>query len=65
MDFFLGLCYKEIGNTYDYSDLFMTIVGGTYSILSGVMRIFWGWVDQKKGFKVTLTLIILGSVNYF
>ena len=56
------MCYKEVGNLHDYSDLFMTIVGGIFAMINGTCRIFWGWVNGKFGFKFTVTFVIIGEV---
>ena len=65
MAYFFAMCYKELGQQYGYSDLYMTIVGGLYNILCGTTRVFWGWVNQLRGFKFTMVIIVIGEVNIY
>ena len=62
LEYFFVLCYKELGNQFDYSDLFMTIVGGSYVIFAAIFKIIWGWINGKKGFQFAITCIVFGEV---
>ena len=60
--FFFMSCYKDLGQTYEYDDLFMTIAGGIFSLLCGIITPFWGWVNKKMGFRLTLAILVACEV---
>jgi hypothetical protein len=55
--------YKNVGNEFKYSDLFLTVMGSICAVLNGVGRIFWGFLYQKLRFRKTFAIIVLGEVN--
>ena len=59
------MCYKELGNNYDYNDAFLTLVGGLYSLTYGIARILWGWLSPKLGFNLMNSIIIIGMVHEY
>ena len=49
--------FKVIGLEYGYSDTFLTVVGSVGSAMNGTNRPLWGWLFDKKSYRLTYILL--------
>jgi hypothetical protein len=54
--------FKVIGLEYGYNDTFLTVVGSLGSVMNGTNRPFWGWLFDKKSYRLTYVLLCIIEV---
>lgn len=65
MDYQISFGYKQIGQIYEYSDLFITCIGSIYPALSSLSRICYGYLSDKFEIKKILIYgLILQAITF-
>ena len=54
--------FKVIGLEYGYNDTFLTVVGSLGSVMNGTNRPLWGWLFDKKSYRLTYILLCIIEV---